>query len=238
MSGVALARAVDNGPRTIVLGVAACGVWAASAWFNGGFGTGAVAIEGIVLILVLALGLGVGRAGLVKPTGPRAVALAALAAFVAWTYASIAWAHVPGDAWVGAQKTLVYAVGFALFALFRYSPRSLERMLGVYVAALAVVAFAAIVQALHSPNSAFSEGRLQAPIGKPLLGKEAVPDDSSYTTGGVGLLGTRPSQEALESCDTLVIVGSSFPYIEFYPKPGQARIVQIDLDPKSQPRLP
>lgn len=74
--------------------------------------------------------------------------------------------------------------------------------------------------------------RLQAPIGKPLLGKETVPDQSPYTTGGVGLLGTKPSQEAFESCDTLLIVGSSFPYIEFYPKPGQAQCVQIELDPK------
>jgi pyruvate dehydrogenase (quinone)/pyruvate oxidase len=74
--------------------------------------------------------------------------------------------------------------------------------------------------------------RLGAPVAKALLGKSALPDDSPYTTGGVGLLGTRPSQEALESCDTLLIVGSSFPYIEFYPKPGQARVVQIDHDPK------
>ncbi|HET6535409.1 MAG TPA: thiamine pyrophosphate-dependent enzyme [Sphingomicrobium sp.] len=74
--------------------------------------------------------------------------------------------------------------------------------------------------------------RLEAPIGKPLLGKGAVPDQSPYTTGGVGMLGTRPSQEALENCDTLLIVGSSFPYIEFYPKPGKARAVQIELDPK------
>ncbi|HET7605858.1 MAG TPA: thiamine pyrophosphate-dependent enzyme, partial [Sphingomicrobium sp.] len=74
--------------------------------------------------------------------------------------------------------------------------------------------------------------RLQAPIGKPLLGKASVPDQSPYTTGGVGLLGTKPSQEALESCDTLLIVGSSFPYIEFYPKPGKAKAVQIELDPK------
>jgi len=59
-----------------------------------------------------------------------------------------------------------------------------------------------------------------------------VPDDSPYTTGGIGLLGTKPSQEALEDCDTLLIVGSSFPYIEFMPKPGQAKGVQIDLDPK------
>ncbi len=74
--------------------------------------------------------------------------------------------------------------------------------------------------------------RLQAPIGKPLLGKASVPDDSPYTTGGVGLLGTKPSQEALESCDTLLIVGSSFPYVEFYPEPGKAKAVQVELDPK------
>jgi len=74
--------------------------------------------------------------------------------------------------------------------------------------------------------------RLQAPIGKPLLGKQAVPDQSPYTTGGVGLLGTKPSQEALEGCDTLLIVGSTFPYVEFYPEPGKAKAVQIELDPK------
>jgi len=72
--------------------------------------------------------------------------------------------------------------------------------------------------------------RLAAPIVKALLGKAAVPDDSPYTTGQVGLLGTRPSQEALEECDTLLMVGTSFPYIEFLPKPGQARAVQIDID--------
>jgi pyruvate dehydrogenase (quinone)/pyruvate oxidase len=71
---------------------------------------------------------------------------------------------------------------------------------------------------------------LGAPIGKPLLGKATVPDDSPYSVGGVGLLGTRPAQDALEGCDTLFIVGSAFPYIEFYPKPGQARCVQVDID--------
>jgi len=73
--------------------------------------------------------------------------------------------------------------------------------------------------------------RLAAPIVKPLLGKAAVPDDSPYTTGGIGLLGTRPSQQALEECDTLLMLGTSFPYIEFLPKPGQARGVQIEIDP-------
>ncbi|HET8666792.1 MAG TPA: thiamine pyrophosphate-binding protein, partial [Terriglobales bacterium] len=72
---------------------------------------------------------------------------------------------------------------------------------------------------------------LAAPIAKPLLGKSSVPDDSPYTTGSIGLLGTKPSQEAAEECDTLLMVGTSFPYIEFLPKPGQARGVQIDCDP-------
>lgn len=72
---------------------------------------------------------------------------------------------------------------------------------------------------------------LGAPIIKALLGKAAVPDDSPYTTGGIGLLGTSPSQEAIENCDTLFLIGTSFPYIEFLPKPGQARGVQVDLDP-------
>lgn len=74
--------------------------------------------------------------------------------------------------------------------------------------------------------------RLGAPVVKALLGKGALPDDSPYTIGGVGLLGTRPAQEALEQCDTLLIAGSSFPYLEYYPRPGQARGVQIDLDPQ------
>ncbi len=72
--------------------------------------------------------------------------------------------------------------------------------------------------------------KLGAPIIKPLLGKACVPDDSPYTTGGIGLLGTKPSQEALENCDTLFMIGTSFPYIEFYPKPGKARGVQLDID--------
>ena len=71
---------------------------------------------------------------------------------------------------------------------------------------------------------------LGAPIVKALLGKGVVPDDHPLTTGGIGLLGTRASQEAFEECDTLLIVGSTFPYVEYYPKPRQARGVQIDRD--------
>jgi len=70
-----------------------------------------------------------------------------------------------------------------------------------------------------------------AVIVKPLLGKGVVPDDSPYTTGGIGLLGTAPTEAAVADCDGLLIVGSSFPYESFYPKPGQAKCVQIDIDP-------
>jgi pyruvate dehydrogenase (quinone)/pyruvate oxidase len=72
---------------------------------------------------------------------------------------------------------------------------------------------------------------LGAPVVKALLGKAVLPDDSPYTTGSIGLLGTRPSQDVFETCDTLLMVGTSFPYMEFLPRPGQARAVQIDLNP-------
>lgn len=65
---------------------------------------------------------------------------------------------------------------------------------------------------------------------KALLGKAVVPDDSPYTTGGIGLLGTAPSQDAMQECDTLIMAGTSFPYMEFYPKQN-VRTVQIDIDP-------
>ncbi|MFL5785271.1 MAG: thiamine pyrophosphate-dependent enzyme [Bacteriovoracaceae bacterium] len=72
--------------------------------------------------------------------------------------------------------------------------------------------------------------KIGAPIVKPLLGKAVVPDDHPLTTGGIGLLGTKPSQEAMEECDLLLMVGTSFPYVEFYPQPGQAKAIQIDID--------
>ena len=73
---------------------------------------------------------------------------------------------------------------------------------------------------------------LGAPIVKPLLGKACVPDDSPYTTGGIGLLGTAPSQDVVENCDTLLMVGTSYPYMEYLPKPGDCKCVQIDSNPQ------
>src|SRR3954467_5730681 len=71
---------------------------------------------------------------------------------------------------------------------------------------------------------------LGAGVAKALLGKAALPDDLPFVTGAIGLLGTKPSWDLMMDCDTLLMVGSSFPYSEFLPKEGQARGVQIDLD--------
>ena len=73
--------------------------------------------------------------------------------------------------------------------------------------------------------------RVAGPVVKALLGKAVLPDRDPYTTGGIGLLGTAPSQDAMQECDTLIIAGSGFPYLEFYPKPGKAKAVQIDISP-------
>lgn len=73
---------------------------------------------------------------------------------------------------------------------------------------------------------------LGAGIAKALLGKAAVPDTLPFVTGSIGLLGTKPSWDMMNECDTLLMVGSAFPYSEFLPKEGQARGVQIDIDPR------
>ena len=72
--------------------------------------------------------------------------------------------------------------------------------------------------------------RLNAGVAKALLGKAAVPDDLPFVTGSLGLLGTKPSWDLMQECDTLLMVGSAFPYSEFLPKPGSARGVQIDIN--------
>jgi pyruvate dehydrogenase (quinone) len=73
---------------------------------------------------------------------------------------------------------------------------------------------------------------LGAGVAKALLGRAVLPDDLPYVTGSIGLLGTRPSYELMTGCDTLLMIGSSFPYSEFLPEEGAARGVQIDIDPR------
>ncbi|QQQ74667.1 thiamine pyrophosphate-requiring protein [Saccharothrix sp. 6-C] len=71
---------------------------------------------------------------------------------------------------------------------------------------------------------------LGAGVAKALLGKDVLPDDEPWVTGSIGLLGTKPSYELMRDCDTLLIVGSSFPYSQFLPEFGKARAVQVDVD--------
>ncbi|MBN8850056.1 MULTISPECIES: thiamine pyrophosphate-requiring protein [unclassified Sphingomonas] len=74
-------------------------------------------------------------------------------------------------------------------------------------------------------------GLLGAGVAKALLGKDALPDDLPFVTGAIGLLGTKPSSDMMEECDTLLMIGTGFPWAEFLPKDGQARAIQIDIAP-------
>ncbi len=80
-----------------------------------------------------------------------------------------------------------------------------------------------------SEEVAMTADILGAGVAKALLGKAVLPDDLPCVTGSLGLLGTKPSWELMQECDTLLMVGSSFPYSEFLPEEGQARGVQIDI---------
>ena len=85
--------------------------------------------------------------------------------------------------------------------------------------------------AMHAPEEVKEVAELLgAGVAKALLGKAALPDDLPYVTGAIGLLGTKPSWELMSECDTLFMIGSSFPYSEFLPDEGQARGVQIDIE--------
>ena len=86
--------------------------------------------------------------------------------------------------------------------------------------------------ALNATNEVIAVAdRLEAGAAKALLGKAVLPDDLPWVTGSIGLLGTKPSYDMMMDCDTLLMIGSGFPYSEFLPKEGQARGVQIDLAP-------
>ena len=87
--------------------------------------------------------------------------------------------------------------------------------------------------ALHATDEVIAVAdKLGAGVAKSLLGKAAVPDDLPFVTGSIGMLGTKPSWDMMMGCDTLLMVGSGFPYSEFLPKEGAARGVQIDLEPE------
>jgi pyruvate dehydrogenase (quinone) len=94
------------------------------------------------------------------------------------------------------------------------------------------IAILAGAGALHAREELLALAQaIAAPIVKTLSGKGAVPDDSPFTTGGIGLLGTRPSEELMEQIDTLFLVGTNFPYTKHLPAAGTVRVAQIEADP-------
>src|SRR4029078_4633395 len=75
--------------------------------------------------------------------------------------------------------------------------------------------------------------KIGAPVAKALLGKAVIPDNHPNSVGGIGLLGAEPTVDAMNEADTLLMIGTSFPYIDYLPKPGQARGIQIDIKPNN-----
>lgn len=150
--------------------VAAAGVlvavWAACAWLDGGFeptvwgSAGVITVAAVTLVLARAES----RARLRERT--RAAMLAAFLAFVAWNFLSIAWAEFPGDAWIGADKALVYLAGFTLIAVIPWTPAALRTALGLFALAFGAIGAALLVVLLVGDSSAhFSDARLATPTG-------------------------------------------------------------------------
>jgi pyruvate dehydrogenase (quinone) len=153
------------------------------------------------------------------------------------------WNEEPGGPPMTAGQVTQYQPGFYAANLDGDTGASIERPASPIPGAVQLQAAANILN--HGSKIAILAGHgaihgsdllekladtLAAPIVKALLGKGAVADDSPFTTGGLGLLGTAPSEDAMDECDTLLIVGSSYPYPAYLPKPGQAHAVQIDID--------
>ena len=162
-----------------------------------------------------------------------------LAIRYAYSYRGVAHLGIPIDVQEAAIATAHFAVEdqphhtSADWNVPRVVPRSadLERAAEVLNQGTKIFIMAgAGARGAREEIEAVSEA-LAAPIGKALLGKDAVPDDSPNCIGGVAIIGTAPSQEAMKNCDTLLLIGTSMPYTAYYPKVGGARGVQIDIDP-------
>ena len=126
--------------------------------------------------------------------------------------------------------TLHSGVGYAPPRVVPYA-RDLQRAADVLNAGQKVAILVG-AGALHATDEVIAVAdKLQAGAAKALLGKAALPDELPWVTGSIGLLGTKPSWNLMTGCDTLLMIGSGFPYSEFLPKEGQARGVQIDIKP-------
>jgi hypothetical protein len=151
------------GPAAVVVLV----VWLLWAWLSGGYAPERWGSIGLVLVALAALCLALVPTGMLRNDRLRVLALSALAAFVGWSFLSILWADFPGNAWVGSDKTFLYALCFVLFACWSWTPRAAVAVLGAYSLAVGAIAAVVLVRAATSahPASFFLESRLLDPIG-------------------------------------------------------------------------
>jgi hypothetical protein len=151
----------------LLLGLVAVGVWTAWAWLDGGHPAWAANPLGLVLVGLLGLGVFLARPAEQAAGRLRLTVLGLLVGFSAWNFLSMLWAGSPGDAWTGANKTLVYVVGFALFALWPMTPRTLDTILGAFAVTVAGTATIVLARsyAAEDPSRFFVEARLLAPTG-------------------------------------------------------------------------
>lgn len=134
------------------------------------------------------------------------------------------WAHVAPARPPASAPLVLHAPGTP-------RPRDLERAAAVLNSARRPALLVG-AGALHAGAEVTEVAEtLGAPVIKTLPGKAVIPDDSPYTTGGIGLLGTRPSEDLVEDIDTLFMVGTNFPYTQHLPKAGTVRVVQLEADP-------
>lgn len=150
-------------------------VWLALAWSQGGYDATAWGPIGLFLVLLLVTAILASPPPSISLRTPRGLALAFLGAFVTWNFLSITWADFPGEAWVGADKTLIYAATFATCALWPWPKRALVVLLALFAALVAALGAYSLLRATVSdrPESFFLEGRPVPPIG--------------YINGNVGL---------------------------------------------------
>ena len=147
-------------------GLFAVGVFLFWAAVDGGFSPLASAPGGLLLAGLLVTVILAGRGAVRRPGRLELAAIACLAAFAAWAYLSILWADVEADAWTGANRCLVYAIVFAVFALLPWRPRTSAAVLGLYAAGLAVVGVVVLQRgASGEGSSVLAEGRFFEPVG-------------------------------------------------------------------------
>ncbi|MFZ1878702.1 MAG: O-antigen ligase family protein [Gaiellaceae bacterium] len=140
-------------------------MWGFLAWFDGGFGTGALAIGGILSLGLVLVAPGQPWRRLPAQRGASRIAIVAACLLLLWTFLSISWAHYRSDAWVGADKTLLAVTTFLLFSFWPLGRDALIKVLGAFVLVLTAVAVGVAVKAIHAPDSVFTDGRLSAPTG-------------------------------------------------------------------------